>query len=134
MIDATVIAINSAQSAPLVLDPGDPMTSARALVNITFTTVEGLRTLHHHRGVFWEWTRSYYRLVNDEVINAKIWAFLDQAKQMKDDHLVPFRPNRNKVADVVAALAAQTQLDSHVFFAQPHRWFKTTTAKVVGIP
>ena len=112
------------EEAPLVLDPSNPMRSARAFVDMTCTNDEGLRTLHRHREAFWQWTGSYYRLINDEGISALVWKFLEEAKQEKknaDDEmfLVPFKPTRAKVGDVVAALTAVTQLDSSL---QPPLW------------
>jgi hypothetical protein len=43
----------------LVLDPQDPMHSARELLAARFT-LDGKRTLHRYRGAFWSWTGSYY--------------------------------------------------------------------------
>jgi P4 family phage/plasmid primase-like protien len=107
----------------LVLDPKDPMRSARELVARRYI-MNGKRTLHRHRGAFWSWTNSYYLLADDEVIESTIWEFLERAKQRiqvgEDRWLtLPFRPNRNRVGDVAAALGAVCQLDS---FIEPPSW------------
>ena len=46
------------ESAPqnLVLDPQDPMRSARALVEVEFTNGDGLQTGHRWRRTWWLWS------------------------------------------------------------------------------
>ena len=103
----------------LVLDPGDPMRSARALVETEFTDDDGLRFLHRWRGIFWDWSGSCYRIAEDETVRSKVWRFLDGAyvsvsvgtKADPKFELHPFKPNRNKAGDVKAALEAITQLN-----------------------
>src|SRR5262249_34890568 len=46
-----------------VLDPTNPMATARVLVDAKYTTEDGDHTLHRHRGAFWRWTGSCYQLV-----------------------------------------------------------------------
>ena len=94
----------------LILDPQDPMPSARELVGNNFI-VDQHRTLHRYRGAFWFWTGSYYLLADDEVIDAKIWTFLERALRSADK---PFKPDRSKVGNVAAALAAVCQLDEQI--------------------
>jgi P4 family phage/plasmid primase-like protien len=113
----------------LVLDPLDPMPSARALVARNFTKDE-LRTLHRHRGAFWAWNGSCYQLVEDEVIEAAIWALLEKAKRpVEKGPPVPFKPTRAKVGDIAAALAAVCQLNSHV---EPPAWLTQNSAPPAG--
>ena len=54
----------------LILDPKDPMRSARKLVSDNFIT-GGARILHRYREAFWSWTGSYYLLADDEVIESR---------------------------------------------------------------
>jgi putative DNA primase/helicase len=128
-----------AQFSPCVLDPRDPLPSARELVRQAFTR-SGIRTLHHHRGAFYEWSASYYRPVDGNTITALAWAFLEQAevkvtprpktgpskaskgaaeKQPPSPVILPFQPNRAKVGDVVAALGAACNLPGDV---EPPAW------------
>ena len=107
-----------------ILDPTDPMRSAREIVVNNFTK-DGTQTLHRHRGAFWEWTGNHFHLVDDETIRAGIWAFLEQAKRLEKVkdlstgkdlspvqwQTVPFKPTRTRVGDVFDALGAVTQLD-----------------------
>jgi putative DNA primase/helicase len=115
-----------ANQVDFVLDPHDPMRSARELVAINFMKDE-TRTLLRHRGAFWSWTGSYYLLADDEVIESNIWEFLEKAQRrvkVKEDgeerwQTVPFKPNRARVGDVAAALGAVCQLDA---FIEPPSW------------
>jgi putative DNA primase/helicase len=114
----------AARTAPLVLDPANPMQSARILMRAHFM-IGKCRTLWRHRGCFWMWTGSYYQLVNDETIRARIWPFLEKAdklhknKETKKLERVPFKPKRANVAEVVDALTSICQLDEHI---NPPAW------------
>ena len=103
-----------------LLDPADPMKSARMLMRKQFTTTgNGLRTLWRHRECFWLWTGSYYQLTNDETIRAQIWTFLEKAekrkfnKQTDEWEIVPFKPKRANVGEIADALTSICQLDEH---------------------
>jgi putative DNA primase/helicase len=112
---------------PVVLDPRDPMSSARMLVQQAFTQA-GRRTLHHHRGAFHEWNGACYRPVDSDTIEATAWAFLGQARRRiaspgpgKPSAALkaPFQPNRARVGDVLAALTAACNLPSDI---EPPAW------------
>jgi putative DNA primase/helicase len=107
-----------ATDAPLELDPRDPMRSARALVAAHFTDEEQHRLLHHHRGGFYRFDGSCYRDASANVIQARIWEFLERA-MLKDKEDAAFKPTRNRVADVAAALAAACHLDDRI---NPPAW------------
>jgi len=108
-----------AADAPLILDPGDPLPSARA-----FTTarhlVDGVLALRHQAGLFYVFQRetSCYRDVEEAAIRAAVYAFLEaQLRWTKPSgrgapKLVPFAPNTHKVSNVVDALRAHTVLSS----------------------
>jgi putative DNA primase/helicase len=109
-----------ATNAPPVLDPKDPMTTARMITSRDFTTADGLRTLWRHRGTFWSWTGSYYRLADDETLRVHAWNFLERAKRLvPTGALIPFRPTRASVGEVVEAMTAVCQLDEHL---DPPAW------------
>jgi hypothetical protein len=90
----------------VVLDPSNPMHSARELVRTKFTTLDGLRKLHRHRGAFWQWTGSYYRPADEETIRSQFWTFLEKSfrrEKKKDEenwNNVPFKPNRARVTAI----------------------------------
>jgi putative DNA primase/helicase len=117
----------AATKGKIILDPNNPIKSARMLLAEAFTDPDGLKKLHRHRGAFWQWTGSYYREADDETIMAEFWTFLEKAyrkEKAKDEwKLVPFKPNRAKVGDAVAALNAVTQLDKYV---EPAAWLTPT--------
>lgn len=115
----------------LVLDPANPLASARELVLKQFTT-DGLQTLWRHRGCFWLWSGSYYQLINEETIHAHIWAFLERAKQSRLNkgtskwEIVDFKPKRAHVGEVTAALTAICQLDERI---DPPTWLSLEASK-----
>ena len=124
--------MNAPEPRGLILSPGTPMHSARALVAFSFTK-DKLRTLHRHRAAFWSWTGSYFDLVDQETVRSKIWAFLEKAKRRekakdKDGNekfeIVPFKPKSSLVTEVADALRAVTQLDGRI---DPPTWLNDDT-------
>jgi putative DNA primase/helicase len=95
--------------APLILSPGSPLDSAREMVRRAYLHPEG-RTLHHQQDAFYSWRGTHYAEVPREVIRAAVYDFLDGATCIVDDKPMPFNPNKSKVANVLEALAAVTQL------------------------
>ena len=93
----------------LLLDPEIPMASARALVRRDYMDRD-TRTLHHQQGVFYHWVGTHYEELPDEEVLAHVWRFLDGAKGRSKDQVVPFSPNKARVANVIEALGAETQL------------------------
>jgi putative DNA primase/helicase len=67
-------------------------------------------TLHHQQGTFFRWRGTHYTEDAKERIRAAIYDFLDGASRIVDDKPVPFNPDKTKVANVLEALAAVTQL------------------------
>jgi putative DNA primase/helicase len=70
------------------------------------------RTLHHHNGDFYRWRESHYTEESNETVRAAVYNFLDGASYEKNGEMVPFNPNKSKVANVMEALAAEAQLPS----------------------
>lgn len=96
----------------LVLNPAAPLDTSREIVRRRYT-MRGLRTLHHQNGTFFKSEGSHYREFAEEEVRAEIYKFLDAAKCMKDEKLLPFRPNRARVGNVLEALAAEVQLPTN---------------------
>ena len=96
---------------PPVLSTGAPLLSAREMVQRRYMR-PGARTIHHQQGAFFLWDGIRYVEAAPEEIRARIYEFLDSARRMNDDDkLVPFNPNKSKVANVLEALAAVAQLE-----------------------
>jgi putative DNA primase/helicase len=95
--------------APLVLSPTSPLNSAREMVRRSYLHRE-CRTLHHQQATFYCWRGTHYAEVAREGIRAEIYNFLDSATRIIDDKMAPFNPDKVKVANVMEALAALTQL------------------------
>ena len=107
-------------SVAVILNPRDPMHSARVLVATRFTDSKNHRLLHHHRGSFWRLQSNYYAPADAETIRAVVWMFLENARRIGDKNKsVPFMPNRTRVSDVIDALASVCNLDSRI---EPPAW------------
>jgi hypothetical protein len=94
-------------------DPGDPLKIAQALVAAEYVKGNKL-TLRRHRGVFWQWTGTHYKLVEDEYQKSVIWKFLQHS-----------RPNVTLVNNVFAALVAFCQLSNDL---EPPFWISDKDA------
>jgi putative DNA primase/helicase len=114
-----------AQKEPAeILDPNNPMNSARVLRTKKFTS-NSAPTLWRHRGCFLLWTGSYFARVDEETIRTYIWTFLEKAKRQQLNKVTgrweikPFKPKRAHVAEITEALTALCQLDEHI---DPPAW------------
>jgi putative DNA primase/helicase len=108
-------------SIAVILDPRDPIRSARELVAVCFTDDEDRRLLHHHRGGFWRAEENHYAPADAETIRALTWRFLEDALRIDDKTKkpAPFKPNRARVSDVLDALASVCNLDGRI---EPPCW------------
>ena len=112
--DAVGIVLRSDKGKPIELS-GGPYDYAQAFLDARHDHKEG-RTLHFYRGAFHAWTGAHYReLVNAEV-RTELYDFLDAAlvwrvkKGKPEPQLVPFKPNRSSIDDIVDALRARAFL------------------------
>jgi putative DNA primase/helicase len=95
--------------APLVLDPRDPIDTARTFVEVKHT-IKGQITLLHHADEWRSWTGSYYPLVDEAAIRAQLWTFMEQAYQPGKSQPEPFKPTSSRVANALDALRAVCNL------------------------
>jgi putative DNA primase/helicase len=102
-----------------ILDPRNPMRSARQLVRTCFVDGENCRLLHHHRGSFWQFRLNHYVQADNETVRTAAWQFLESAKQQSKKGPAPFKPTSGRVSDVLDALAAVCNLDSYI---DPPAW------------
>jgi putative DNA primase/helicase len=73
-------------------------------------TIDGRRTLHHHRGLFYRWTGGAYPEVDEADLRARLYRFLHGCKAGRR----PVRPNAAMVSNVLDALRARSHLDAGI--------------------
>jgi putative DNA primase/helicase len=96
----------------LVLDPKDPLPSAREFVAARFTR-DRLRVLHYHRGEFLRWTGTHYAVMDEIEIRAELYPWLERAVVIAKGSggalvQLPYKPTKSKVDNVVDALEAMS--------------------------
>jgi putative DNA primase/helicase len=85
--------------------PTSPMAVARAFV-ADKATRGGQLTLRSWRGSWWRWRTTQWDEVEDREIREELYRFTEHAEYETDKGPKPWAPNRNKIADLVDALAA----------------------------
>ena len=101
------------QSEILILEPKNPIGSAREFVRRRYTQAEE-RILYHISGDFYSWTGTHYRVIDQQGIRAVLWQFLEGAQAVNEyGELVPFNPTRYRVTDVLDALKAVVHLQRY---------------------
>lgn len=97
-----------------ILDPRDPMPTARMLLADSFTA-SGMATMRHYRGTFWRWNGASYRDADGDSVQARVWDYLDGAKRFgKEGEELPFQPTRTTVENVISAFRAVCNLPGDV--------------------
>jgi putative DNA primase/helicase len=92
-----------------VLDPTNPLATARAFLQARYVRPEG-RLLHHHQSEFFRWRGTHYVIVSEEELLSELWAFLEHAERLnKDSERVPYKPSADQVKGIFAALRAAAQ-------------------------
>lgn len=100
----------------LILPRGAPLVTAKQFVGRLHTlhSTGGVsqRTIHHQNASFYTWQSSHYSEHTPEETRAALYRFLDGAKTIDPDtrKIINFDPTKNRVANVLEALAAETQL------------------------
>lgn len=97
----------------LLLDPADPMRSARKMVEIRFLHPRG-RIVQRHREAFWVWDGSRYALQTKEDVRATIYAFTEHARMMGRNGPERFKPSSDKVGNIYDALSACAKLPDYI--------------------
>jgi putative DNA primase/helicase len=107
--------------------PSVPMAVARVFVGAC--THEGVLTLRHWRGGWWEWKKSHWREIEYRAVRSTLYRFTEQASYLTDEgEIKPWAPNRRKIGDLSEALAAIAHLPDHI--DQPS-WLDDRTTGVV---
>ena len=104
----------------IVLDPNAPLRSARALIKQKYQKGD-YRTLHHHAGVFYEWSGTCYPPADNAAIRAEVYDFLEKAQRPNGK---PFQPTSHKVNNVLDALRAESNVSSTT--VAPPAWLEYT--------
>jgi len=101
---------------PLILDPNDPVPSARRFLDASFTE-DGLLTLRHQAGQFFLYDRatSAYRERDEGTVRADLYGFLERAQRWTEVKTgqwtrTPFKPTKSKIENVRDALHAVANL------------------------
>ncbi len=87
-----------------LIDPRNPRDAARQFREREFTR-DGKVTLHHHRGDFYAYDGSAYRIREKAEITEHIYGFLESADNSDGDEGEKVKPTRRMVLDVAHALA-----------------------------
>jgi putative DNA primase/helicase len=75
---------------------------------------DGVSTLRHWRGGWWEWQRSHWREIEHRTVRAALYEFTDQASYENDKgETKGWAPNRSKIGDLSEALAAIRHLPDY---------------------
>ncbi len=106
-------------TSALFLSRGKPLDSARRYL-LREHTLGGVRTMLHQNATFYTWRASHYVERAPEEVRASLYAFLDGAKTITDEgEVIDFDPTKNRVANVLEALAAEAQLSRLI---RPPAW------------
>lgn len=98
-------------SLPRVLPtPNDPSHVAGRVVNDLYTADTGKVLLRCHRGDFFTWDGTCWPEAETAEIRKSLYAYLKDAVYEQGDKVLPWMPNRHKVADLLDALKAETFL------------------------
>ena len=84
--------------------PGDFPKIARAFVRTGNPIV-------HYRSDFYEWTGTIWRVITLDALRARLYPWLEGKSVATESTVSSYKPDIKKVANVVAALAAVTQLE-----------------------
>jgi putative DNA primase/helicase len=114
-------------SAQILPPPSMPMAVARVFV-AERCLFEGIPTLRHWRGGWWEWKSSHWYEMEDRAMRSTLWKFTEHAVYVAGDGLAPWAPNRRKIGDLTEALAAICILPGDV--DQPG-WLDSATTGII---
>jgi putative DNA primase/helicase len=87
--------------------PGAPYAVAGALAEQSYRDADGTLLLRWWRGGFYRWNRTSWVEADEAAVRAELYPVLAPTVWVTPKgELAPWNPNRNKIADVLAALAA----------------------------
>jgi putative DNA primase/helicase len=109
---------------PLVLDPQDPMTTARTFIERRYAHA-GQRLLIHHADEWRTWSGSHYPIADETTIRAQLWTFLENAKKPAAGKgtVEDFKPTSARVANALDAMRAVCNLPASI---APPAWLRAS--------
>jgi putative DNA primase/helicase len=101
-------------SDPFCLNPSAPLPTARKFLEERYVR-DGLQTLHHFDGAYYQWNGRCYEKADGKAIRAEVYDLLDKAwrQEKRSGRQVPFDPTTKKVNDVIDALQADANLPNN---------------------
>lgn len=90
--------------------PAAPMDVARALIE----QLDLRDRLRHWRGSWWEWKGPHWVVVEDRAVRSRLYKETEHADYLSDDGTKPWTPNRQKIANLIEAMAAVVHLDDQL--------------------
>ena len=100
-------------SGPRTLAPPKaPMEVARQLVGESYTGPDGVLTVRHWRGGWWEWQGPRWVEIEQRAMSAVAYSFTESAVYGEDEK--PWSPTKRKIGDLLDALAAVVHLPESV--------------------
>jgi putative DNA primase/helicase len=99
--------------------PTEPMKVARVLARERYQLDDGTPTLRHWRGGWWQWRTSHWAEIEQRAAKSAAYAFAEHAlyereKPNGEIEILPWSPNRHKIADLLEALSAIVHLPESV--------------------
>jgi putative DNA primase/helicase len=97
----------------LILPAGAPVPAAEEFARHCRTTADGFALLRHYRGAFYVWTGTHWAEHREEVLERELYQFLNGCLAQKENgKIVPYKPTKHKVGEVVHALRRGTLIPS----------------------
>lgn len=93
---------------PVTLDPSNPYEIAKKLIQKKYILMNS-KILRYHKGDFYFWDQTYYRILEKDEVRTMVYNFLDNALQLsdKDDaRPISFKPNTSRVNNIIDSLGA----------------------------
>lgn len=102
-------------SARVVLPaPTTPLAVARRLLADRYTHPSGPLVLRHWQEGWWQWQTSHYTEIDKRDVQAQAYRFTEHAQYLAGNELKSWAPNRNKIADLLEALAVVCHLPNTI--------------------
>jgi putative DNA primase/helicase len=109
----------------LYLPPSAPYGVAKQLY-MGCRDADGIRNLLVHNGTWTLWRTTHWSEVDAAEVRSRVYKALESAVYVKEKRLVPWDPNRHKVANVLESMAAIGHLSSDV---DAPAWIDTHTVE-----
>jgi putative DNA primase/helicase len=119
-LDAEVVRLDeskersSASRLQILPSPSEPMAVAREFVERCCLCDPHL-TLHYWRAGWWTWRTAHWTEVDERKVKSALWQYTEHAMYFTDaGEPQPWRPNKNKIANLIEALTAVCLLDGDI--------------------